>query len=209
MTERERQQMLTDFFPLQHLYVEQDIMPNLPRWENRYYKTCFNIEYTPDNISMICKMYIKTLVWNILYYFDECPSYTHYYPFAYAPIFTDVYNELLKHKNINSISNKQFHFDKSTPLDQQSLLLSILPLASKRFMIADAAYKLSNPNCSMHIYFPKRYGLNVAFHRYYHECTPIMYKIDMNDVKKFMKECKFTETELQRNKIGDLFIKKA
>jgi len=207
MSERERQQMLTDFYPLQHLYVEQEIAPHTANWKSRYYKICFNMEYIPENIEMICISYIKTLVWNFLYYFDECPSWTHYYPFSYAPLFTDVYDELIKHKNINSTSNKLFQFGKSSPVDQQTLLFMVLPFASRKLMIADISKKMSDPKCLMNIYFPKKYGINVAFHRYYHECTPIIYKMDLDKVKKFMKECKYTEDELRRNLEGDLFIK--
>jgi hypothetical protein len=58
----------------------------------------------------------------------------------------------------------------------------------------------------MRIYFPKRYALNVAFHRYYHECTPIIYKMEIGKVKKFIKDCKLNEDELKRNLEGKLFI---
>jgi hypothetical protein len=46
----------------------------------------------------------------------------------------------------------------------------------------------------------------VAFHRYYHECTPIIYKMEIGKVKKFIKDCKLNEDELKRNLIGKLFI---
>ena len=59
----------------------------------------------------------------------------------------------------------------------------------------------------MNIYFPKKYSLNVAFHRYYYECSPIIYRMDIDKVKKFMKECKYSEDELRRNLVGDLFTK--
>jgi 5'-3' exonuclease len=208
MTERERQQMLTDFYPLQHLYIEQEIEPVKPNWRQRYYKICFNnMDNTPDNISMVCQAYLKTLVFNFLYYFDECPSWDWYYPYTYSPTFSDVYDELLKHKNINATSsNKIFNFKKSKPIDQQTLLFAVLPFASRNLMVKDAARQLLDPKCPMNIYFPKKYGINVAFHRYYHECTPIIYKIDMDKVKQFLKECKFTEDELRRNLVGDLFI---
>jgi len=208
MNERERQQMLTDFYPLQHLYVEQEINPILPNWQTRYYKTCFNMDYTPENISIICQLYLKTLVWNFLYYFDECPSYTHYYPFAYSPIFSDVYDELIKHKNINaSSSNKLFTFGKTMPIEQQTLLFMVLPKSSHNLIVKDIVKKLADPKCQMNIYFPKKYVLNVAFFRYYHECTPIVYKMDLDKVKKFIKECKMTDDEKLRNVICDLFIK--
>lgn len=168
------------------------------------------MENGPDNLAMVCQSYLKTLVYNFLYYFDECPSNEWYYPYSYSPTFTDVYNELLKHKNINATSsNKIFHFKQTPAIDQQTLLFSVLPFSSRFLMVKDAGRKLSDPKCPMNIYFPKRYGLNVAFHRYYHECTPIIYRLDMDKIKKFMKECKFTEDELRRNLVGDLFIMNA
>ena len=207
MSERERQQMLTDYYPLQHLYVEQAIEPTKPNWQQRYYKICFNMENNPENISMICQTYLKTLVFNFLYYFDECPSWDWYYPYSYAPTFGDVYEEILKHKNINaSSSNKIFNFKKSEPIDQQTLLFTVIPSASRSLIVKDATIKLLDPKCPMNIYFPKKYSLNVAFHRYYYECTPIIYRMDMDKVKKFIKECKFSEDELRRNLVGELFI---
>ena len=207
MSERERQQMLTDFYPLQHLYIEQEIEPTKPNWQSRYYKICFNMENTSENISMICQSYLKTLVFNFLYYFDECPSWDWYYPYSYSPTFSDVYDELIKYKNINiTASNKIFHFSKSEPIEQQTLLFVVIPYASRSLIVKDASRKLDNPKCTMNIYFPRKYGLNVAFHRYYHECTPIIYRMDIDKVKKFMKDCKFSEDELKRNLIGNAFI---
>jgi len=207
MSERERQQLLTDMYPLQHLYVEQEIQPYKAGWAERYYKICFNITNSPENMEMICQTYLKTLVWNFLYYFDECPSWDWYYPYAYSPTFSDIYNELIKHKNINiTTTSKVFQFGKTVPVDQQTLLFMVLPFASRRLMVGDAARQLETEKCPMNIYFPKKYGLNVAFHRYYYECSPIIYKMDLMKVKKFLKECKMTEDEKKRNMIGELFV---
>ena len=209
MSERERQQMLVDFYPLQpdKICIEQAIEPNKPNWQSRYYKICFNMEKTPENVAMICQSYLKTLVFNFLYYFDECPSWEWYYPYSYSPTFNDVYDELVKYKNINATSsNKIFNFKKTTPIEQQTLLFTVIPFASRSLIVKDAAHKLLDPKCPMNIYFPKKYSLNVAFHRYYYECTPIIYRMDMDKVKKFMKECKYSEYELQRNLVGENFI---
>ena len=64
----------------------------------------------------------------------------------------------------------------------------VLPWNSRQFMAKDIVRKLSDEQCHMRIYFPKRYALNVAFHRYYYECSPIIYKMDLMKVKKFLKE---------------------
>ena len=207
MSERERQQMLTDMYPLQHLYVEQEIQPYREGWNARYYKICFNMSNSPENMEMICQTYLKTLVWNFLYYFDECPSWDWYYPYAYSPTFTDIYNELMKHKNINiTNTGKIFQFGKTSPVEQQTLLFMVLPFASRQLMVSDAARQLETEKSPMNIYFPKKYSLNVAFHRYYYECSPIIYKMDLMKVKKFLKECNFTEDEKKRNMVGELFV---
>tara|TARA_Y100000389_G_scaffold171666_1_gene179489 strand:- start:881 stop:2635 length:1755 start_codon:yes stop_codon:yes gene_type:complete len=206
MTERQRQQLLTDMFPLQHLYIEKAIEPYKSGWQSRYYKTCFNMDDTNENLEMITQTYLKTLVWNFLYYFDECPSWDWYYPYAYSPTFTDIYNELVKHKNINiTTTSKVFHFGKTSPVNQQTLLFMVLPFASRNLMINDAKLQLESEKSIMNMYFPKRYGLNIPFHRYYYECTPIIYKMDLNNVKKFIKDCKMTEDEKKRNSVGELF----
>ena len=161
---------------------------------------------TNENLEMITQTYLKTLVWNFLYYFDECPSWDWYYPYAYSPTFTDIYNELVKHKNINiTTTSKVFHFGKTSPVNQQTLLFMVLPFASRNLMINDAKLQLESEKSIMNMYFPKRYGLNLAFHRYYYECTPIIYKMDLNNVKKFIKDCKMTEDEKKRNSVGELF----
>jgi 5'-3' exonuclease len=206
MTEREKQQAFADFYPLQHLKVEQAIEPNKPGWQSRYYKTCFNMVSSAENLSTVCQIYLKTLVWNFLYYFDECPSWDWYYPYAYAPTLTDIYNELMKYKNINPMSNKLFQFGKSSAVDAQTLLFMVLPFASKNLMALDIQRNLDDEKCPMRIYFPKKYGLNVAFHRYYHECTPIIYKMEMSKVLAFIKNCKLSDDEKKRNLQNNIFV---
>jgi hypothetical protein len=82
----------------------------------------------------------------------------------------------------------------------------VLPFASRKLMVGDAARQLESEKCPMNIYFPKRYGLNVPFHRYYYECSPIIYKMDLMKVKKFLKECNMTEDEKKRNMVGKVFM---
>ena len=207
-TELERQILLMDFYPLQYLHIERTINPWKTEWRERYYNICFHMDsHRPENLEMITQSYLKTLVWNFHYYFDKCISWDWAYTFPYAPTWHDIYNELVKHKNINvsSSSGKLFHFTKSKPIDSQTLLFMVLPWASRRFMSSSIARKLEEKECPMHIYFPKKYGLNVAFHRYYHECTPILYKMDLAKVAKFIKHCPLTEDEIKRNLEGKIY----
>ena len=206
-TELERQVLIMDFYPLQHLKVEQSIDPWKAGWHSRYYKICFNMDSThTENLEMITQSYLKTLVWNFHYYFDKCISWDWVYTFPYSPTWSDIYVELVKHKNINvSGSNKLFRFTPSKPIASQTLLFMVLPWASRRFMASSVARKLEQEDCPMRIYFPKKYGLNVAFHRFYHECTPIIYKMDLTKVGRFINGCKLSEDELTRNLEGKIY----
>ena len=208
MTERERQQVIMDFYPLQYLQVEQAITPHMDGWRERYYKICFNLEASSENIQMITRSYLKTLVWNFHYYFGKCISWDWIYSFPYAPTWLDIYNELVKHKNINvsNASGHIFNFGNSgKSIDSQTLLVMVLPWASRRFMPIDVVRKMEKEHCFMRIYFPNKYGLNVALHRYYHECTPIIYKMELTKVVRFVNGCKLTEDELKRNVVGNIF----
>lgn len=205
MTEEERQKTLMDFFPLQYREIEQAIEPRTGGWRNRYYNICFHMQSTPENIKLICQNYLKTLVWNFHYYFGECISWDWVYDFPYCPTWADIYEELNTSSGMKS-KNLGFKFTLGKPLEPQTLLFMVLPWASRQYMASDIVRKLSDETCPMRIYFPKKYGLNVAFHRYYHECTPILYKIDRDQVEKWIKTCNFTEDELKRNITGKLFV---
>jgi len=206
-TELERQVLIMDFYPLQHLNVEQAIDPWKAGWRSRYYNICFNMDSNRiENLEMITQTYLKTLVWTFHYYFDKCISWDWVYTFPYAPTWNDIYNQLVNHKNINvSGNNKLFKFGSSKPVDAQTLLFMVLPWASRRFMASSVARKLEQNDCPMRVYFPKKYGLNVAFHRFYHECTPIIYKMDLSKVGRFINGCKLSEEELKRNIEGKIY----
>jgi len=221
VSELDRQIKLMELFPLQHLHVETAINPWTDGWKDRYYKICFHMQSNIDNIKMVCQSYLKTLVWNFHYYFgglNGCISWDWAYLFHYSPCWEDVYNELVLHKNINITgSDSIFKFGSGCVnsnnnslaggIDSQTLLFMVLPWQSKKYMAVDIVKKLNNPLYEhMNIYFPKKYAIDVAFHRYYYECLPIIHKMDKNKVIKFIKECHFTEEEIKRNKHQDLLI---
>ena len=56
-----------------------------------------------ENINKLCEYYIKTLVWNMKYYLNECPSWDWYYPYHYAPTFHDIYLYLKEFKSLTHI----------------------------------------------------------------------------------------------------------
>lgn len=201
MTERERQQLLSDYLPMNHLSIEQDIDPYSYNWRHRYYKTCFGFNGSKENINSVTEAYLKTLKWNLDYYFKGCNNWSWYYPYHYAPTAQDLFNAM-ETCNINS-----FTFTKDEPIDSQNLLLMVLPYESRNLMANDIRKKLETNLDDIMIYFPKEYNLNLPFHRYYYECSAIIPRFDYSIVKAFLKKCRFNSDEIERSVIRSVFIK--
>ena len=157
----------------------------------------------PDNIKLITDNYFKTLVWNFKYYFEGCTNWSHFYPYGYSPTVSDLYYALSNIKNINT----EYKFVKDKPISQQTLLLMVLPEASKNLMAYNYSSKLFDSNNSnLQMYFPKKYIINVIFNRYYHECLPVIPRIEISLINDFIKSVKLSSKEVDRNKVETEFI---
>lgn len=204
MSERERQQILIDFYPLQYLDIEGQIDPFSPGWVSRYYNVCFRFNRTKANVEMVTEAYLKTLVWNFYYYFMGCKDWDFYYPFHYSPTANDICDALNVISDVNLC--KAYKFSNNKPIDPQMLLMMVLPLNSSSHMAKDIDKRLHVKGNLMEKYFPKKYTLNVAFHRYYYECSANIERFDSSKAKQFMKNVRLTEEELDRNKVSELFM---
>ena len=204
MTERERQQALVNFLPLQHLDQEASINPFASGWEDRYYQKAFGFPANSSNIANVVDFYLKSLIWNFRYYYGtECPSWTFYYPYSYAPTLRQVFTHLAS--NVKDINTK-YKFVIGTPIAPQCLLVKVLSNSSREFMIAAIRDKLDDPE--LQPYFPAKYGLNLLFQRYYHECTPQIPHLPRQLVEKVVARCEMSSDEIARNRVGDIWIRK-
>lgn len=104
-------------------------------WKQDYYQYFCNVDpknYRQYNTlrSKMVEKYLESLVFTLQYYNRECPSWSWYYPFRVAPLFSDIYTNLTKlNFDINKI---QFKKGKSyTPFQQ---LMLILPSDSKEIL---------------------------------------------------------------------------
>lgn len=205
MTERERQMQLMEFLPLQYLDIEAGINPFESGWHGRYYNICHQIKSTPGNISSICQAYWKTLCWNAEYYLDSCSSWDWFYPYDYPPTLTDLAGYIAEFKkNQNCIV-----FEPSVPVEPQTLLLMVLPEKSAGLMARSIGIAIKESPALMSIYFPKSYEINLAYHTRYHECSPRIPKINLRHCLAFIKKCKLSQSEIERNVSAGIFTKNA
>ena len=200
-TEKERQETLMEFLPLQHTDIEKEIAPKKPQWRGRFYRICHQMTGSPSNIEKVCEAYLKTLVWNANYYMKGCISWEWYYPYHYGPTLADMYYYLKEKKTHSHIS-----FTKGVPASPQTLLLMVLPEKSSKFMASSVAETIKKSSNLVNIYFPKQYGIHLPLHTRYYQCTPKIPKIDVRYASRLVKKCHLTPTEEERNKEGKLYI---
>lgn len=195
-SERERQQIMTDFLPMQYLNVEAGIRIGEPKWRSRYYYTCLDMPGTPENIQLCAEAYIRTLIWNASYYVGRCASWDWFYPYDYAPTLADVYYFIRDFKTFGA----RFRWPETAPIQPQVLLFMVLPVNSSELMAREVRNQLLARNDpQLAIYFPESYAINLAFHSKYYECSPKIPRMPINYAQEFVKTAGLTPSELERN----------
>lgn len=204
-TERERQQLMMDYLPMQYLNIEASIRVGEPKWRGRYYKTCLDMPGTPENIGQITEAYIRTLIWNANYYVGRCQSWEWFYPYDYAPTLADVYYFI---KDMKSLASS-FKWSETQPIDPQVLLFIVLPVASAGLMAGAVKDKLTdthNTDPLLKVYFPAAYPINLALHSKYYECSPKIPRVPIKYAVDFVKTAGLTPSEQSRNQSGGIQV---
>ena len=198
-TERERQQIMMDFLPLQYLEIESDIRPRTQGWRQRYYAICHETHATDANISKICDAYLRTLIWNANYYIGRLLSWDWYFPYHYPPTLADVSQHIMEMK-----SHSHIQWPASQPVGPHTLLLMVLPEYSAGLMAGSVASAVRAGDGQLSVFFPKSYEINLALHTRYYECTPKIPKISVKFADAFVAKCKLTDAEKERSRPGEL-----
>ena len=103
--------------------------------------------------------YLKSLKFTLLYYNNECPSESWYYPFRCAPLFSDIvyqWNSGMRFEHLSFSNHKQYH-----PFEQ---LMMILPKESSNIL----------PGCFSNLFSKYKYNY------------PLTYKVDAIQGMKFI-----------------------
>lgn len=204
-TELERRKQLLKYLPLQYLNIENHIDPESNGWQERYYDICFHISCSK---SHIVKEYLQSLVWSFHYYFKSVISWDWFYSYQYGPLLEDIKDYLIVNKEVKKriklcydINKLKSSFKLGKPIKQQELLLMVLPIESKKYMINrfDTIYE---KNDIIKTYFPQKYRIAIQYHDMYYQCHPILPKVNINVIKKALKNIYLTKDEKQRNKIS-------
>ena len=107
-------------FRSKELYID----PNVPKWEDRYYKVLFPKSTKKEEIV---KNYLEGLEWVFYYYTTKCINWSWSYRYNYPPLFKDLLKQIPK-TNILSIFGL---ISQNEPYTQYQQLNYVLPAKAR------------------------------------------------------------------------------
>jgi 5'-3' exonuclease len=190
--------------PLFHKYQEEfkkiDYNKDYEVWKEEYYKYYLGIdktnekEYLKIRINLV-KNYLESVMFNLKYYFQGCPSWKWHYKFRISPLLTDIYYVL--ENNIIDLNNIQFEEGiPYTPFQQLMLILPpqmnpLIPSVLRPIMIDDKLL------CTQ--FYPIDFKLDVTIGQKTIYSEAILPEIDeellIETVKKYEKKLSLEENE--------------
>jgi 5'-3' exonuclease len=173
-------------------------------WKEEYYKYYLNIdksnedEYFNMRINLV-KNYLESVMFNLKYYFQGCPSWQWHYKFRVSPLLTDIHYVL--ENNIIDMNN--IEFTEGSPYTPFQQLMLILP-PQMDFLIPSVLRPIMTDDkllCTQFYPIDFRIDVTVGQKTIYSEA--ILPEIDeellIETVKKYEK--KLTAKEIERNTI--------
>ena len=103
---------------------EKFIDPYSPYWEQRYYKTLFDLDISDFYRKKICLNFLTGLEWNMKYYTSGCPDWDWKYEYNYPPLL----NDLVKY--IPGWEVSLIKENDNGPIPQLAQLCYVLPKSS-------------------------------------------------------------------------------
>lgn len=178
--------------------------------KERYYKVHYGFNYKaePALLRDIVNNYIDGIIFVMRYYFDCNASWRWYNPYHISPFCSDIYDGLLRVKDINSIV--LVDGEKFRPYEQ---LLMVLPKSSFSGILPKVFIEGINEDrekYGMREYYPDSYKFAMEDKMMLYSIEPLLPEIDYDEVKVFhdRMEVRLSDKERMRNMVNEVFCKK-
>ena len=180
---------------------EDDEVPpdNVRLWEegyaDRYYEQKFGAD--PKDIGFrneVARTYVEGLAWVLLYYFQECPSWTWYYPYHYAPFAADFVD----------LDKMKVKFDRGVPYKPYEQLMGVLPAASNQNLPEVFRSLMSDEDSEILDFYPEDFPTDLNGKKFAWQGVVLLPFIDMKRLLAAMnkKYPLLSADELARNATG-------
>jgi 5'-3' exoribonuclease 2 len=160
--------------PLYDRSLEKYINPYNSGWQERYYKSLFNININHTNKQKICINFLEGLEWTMKYYTTGCPDWRWCYNYNYPPLLRDL---------VNFIPYLQTEFIKDSPMNPVSDMVQlcyVLPRHSLHMLPIELHNKLLE---SQSHWYKTDCNFVWAFCRYFWESHVNLPDIDIKELE--------------------------
>lgn len=165
--------------PVYNRVKEHYINPDEPMWEERYYRTLFDMERT--EVSKVCLAYLEALEWTHKYYTSGCVDWRWYYPYDYAPLFKDL-TSVIPVFDVTLVDEKPMN--------------PVLPLTQLSYVLPISAHHMLPPKLKLALYekmssnYSENWEFEWSYCRYFWECHAKMTPFDIDELEKLASICK-------------------
>ena len=140
------------------------------------------------------------MLWIAKYYFDECPSWTWYYPYDHAPFISDL-TEHFKRSEVNETI-----FEKGEALRPFEQLLCVIPPQFAYLLPKTIRYLLYKNNSPLIHLYPYDFELDMLYKTQYWQSIPFLPDIDIKLVKETYEKQKIDKEDMDRNSLKKNYV---
>jgi 5'-3' exonuclease len=161
--------------------LEKYINPYKENWEQRYYKSLFNVDIDDTIKQQICLNYLEGLEWTMKYYTTGCPDWKWLYKYNYPPLLSDLIH-YIPYFETEFIENKQ-----ASPVSELVQLCYVLPRQSLKLLPEKLSKSLIKHRSG---WYKTDCEFAWSFCRYFWEAHVLLPEIDIEELEKFVNENK-------------------
>jgi len=161
--------------------LEKYINPFKPDWQNRYYKSLFNVDIDDVRRKQICVNYLEGLEWTMKYYTSGCADWRWSYKYNYPPLFCDLIQYV-------PFFDTEFVVKKEpNPVTDLVQLCYVLPRQSLKFLPEPLCNKLLKEHGT---WYNSDCDYVWAYCRYFWEAHVNLPHIPIDELEKFVENYK-------------------
>jgi 5'-3' exonuclease len=157
--------------------VEKYINPYKDNWQNRYYKSLFEMGIDDIRLKQISTNYLEGLEWTMKYYTSGCPDWRWYYKYNYPPLLSDLIH-FIPYFDTEFVQNK-----RPEPVTDLVQLCYVLPRQSLQFLPEKLYEAIINKHLDL---YPIDCEFSWAYCKYFWECHPNLPHIDIKNLENFV-----------------------
>jgi len=189
---------------------------NIDDFKKDYYKNKleFNTEdplQLDKQINKLCNEYMKGVQFILTYYLYDIPDWYWFYPYHYAPFFSDICKYLksikLKRMTSNNTSNTNnilsYKFDKNEPLTPFEQLLAVLPPESAEILPPPFSDLMTSSTSKIKSFYPETDSIKVEIKSEY-EKTILVPFINVHLLRDTFRNV----SDVNKNKLSDVTMRR-